>query len=76
MEQNYTQALDDIRKVANRWMFKNITLIVRITVAKTFLLSKVSHIAAILPTPSNHLCNIFDKVIYEFIRGTNSEGNL
>ena len=76
MEQNYMQALDDIRKVAYRWVLKNITLTGRITVAKTFLLSKVSHIAAILPTPNNHLCNILDNVIYEFIRGTNSEGNL
>ncbi len=76
MEKNYTLALDDVRKVANRWVFKNLTLTGRITVAKTFLLSKVSHIAANLPTPNNHLCNNFDRIIYEFIRGTNSEGNL
>ena len=74
MDKNYMQALDDIRKVASKWVFKNITLTGRITVAKTYLLSKVSHIAAILPTPSNHLCNSFIKVIYDFTRGKNSEG--
>ena len=52
MDKNYTQALDEIRKVASNWVFKNTTLTGRITVAKTYMLSKVSHVAAILPTPS------------------------
>ncbi len=37
MDKNYTQALDEIRKVASKWVFKNTTLIGRITVAKTYV---------------------------------------
>ncbi len=76
MDQYYTQALDEIRKAAINWVCKNITLTGRIMVAKTYMLSKVSYVAAVLPTPSKHLCDTFDKIIYEFIHGKNSEGNL
>ena len=76
MGKNYNLAVEKIRKVKNNCVFKNITLTGRITVAKTFMLSKVSHIASISPTPSKSVCDLFDKTIYNFILGKNPEAIL
>ena len=48
----------------------------KITVTKTFLLSKISHISAVLLTPFQSQSSIFDKDIYKYIRGWNPEGDL
>lgn len=36
---------------------------------KTFVLSKNTHITAVLLTPSPNKCKVFDDLIHDFIRG-------
>ena len=53
-----------------------ISIFGKITAAKTFMLSKISHIASVLPTPSTTICGSFDREIYEFIKRKKKKGNL
>ena len=41
----------------------------KLTVIKTLMLSKLSHIATVLPTPSKLYCKKFEKIMVDFIRG-------
>ena len=50
-------------------MYKSLSISGEITVVKTFVLSKISHSAAVLPPPTPKKCALFDDVIHDFIRG-------
>ena len=76
MHTNYDKGLEDIKKIANCWLYKYLTIFGKITVVKTYILSKISHIASVLPPPPLKTCKMFDKIILDFIQGTNSEGNI
>ncbi len=41
----------------------------KITVVKTFMLSILSHVATVLPTPNSRYCKKIEKIITDFIRG-------
>lgn len=58
----------------NNWTYKSLTIFGKITVVKTFVLSKISHIAKLLLIPTPKKCKIFDRIINNFICGKNSEG--
>ena len=66
---NYEAGLRKLEIVANDWRHKYLTIFGKITVVKTFMLSILSHVATVLPTPSNAYCKKFEKVMVEFIKG-------
>ena len=70
----YEKGLNEIRKLINNWMYRSLSIFCKITVVKTFVLSKITHIAAVLLTPSPKECKVFDDVLQDFIRGKNPEG--
>ena len=74
MYQNYEKALEDIRKVTHNWMYKYMTIFRKVTVVKSLVLRKVTHIASVLPTPSSMFCELFDEAINKFVQGKNQEG--
>ena len=69
MMNNYEAGLRKLEAVANDWRHKYLTIFGKITVVKTFMLSILSHVATVLPTPSNAYCKKFEKVMVEFIKG-------
>ena len=75
MNLNFDNGLKDIPKIANNWMFNFLPICRKITVAKTFILSKISQNAVVLPTPSQHRWSLFDEVIFKFDRDQNFEGS-
>ena len=66
---NYDEGLKKLEIVANDWRHKYLTIFGKITVIKTFMLSTLSHIATILPTPPVSYCKKFEKIITDFIKG-------
>ena len=52
--------------ISNFWSKVPMTLCGKITVAKTFLLSQIAYICAVIPTPERDF-RIFDKIISNFI---------
>ena len=57
----------------NNWMYKGLVIFGKITIMKTFVLGKISHIATVLPTPTLKKGNIFDDLNNNFIRGKTPE---
>ena len=69
MRTNYDEGLRKMEIVANDWRYKYLTIFGKITVIKTFMLSTLSHIATILPTPPISYCKRFEEVRINFIKG-------
>ena len=63
MDQNHEKALEDIRKVTHNWMYKYMTVIGKVSVIKSLVLRRVTHIASVLPNPPIKVCELFDDTI-------------
>merc|ERR1712082_202460 len=69
MMTNYDEGIKKLETVTNDWRHKYLTICGKITVVKTFMLSVLSHVATVLPTPNNKECKKIEKIITDFIRG-------
>ena len=69
MMTNYDEGIRKLEAVAHDWKHKYLTICSKITVVKTFMLSVLSHVATVLPTPNNTYCNKIEKIMTDFIRG-------
>ena len=49
---NYSVALDDAKKLILNWKKRNLTPFGKITILKTFILSKFNHLFGSIPSPS------------------------
>ena len=53
---NYNEGIRKLESVAHDWKHKYLTISGKITVVKTFMLSVLSHVATVLPTPNSAYC--------------------
>ena len=53
---NYNEGIRKLETVVNDWRHRYLTIFGKITVVKTFMLSVLSHVATVLPTPSKKYC--------------------
>ena len=53
---NYDEGIWKLETVVNDWRHKYLTIFGKITVVKTFILSVLSPVATVLPTPSKNYC--------------------
>jgi hypothetical protein len=67
MMTNYDEGIKKLELVANDWKHKYLTICGKITVVKTFMLSILSHVATVLPTPNSRYCKKIEKIITDFI---------
>ena len=65
---NWTSKLDNIKQLADRWSHRNLTLIGKIYIVKSELLSKIIYTATILPIPEDIVSKI-NKILYKFLWG-------
>ena len=68
LDLNTTRVIESIKKTVNFWEKINLSLIGRINVAKTFLLSQISYIATVLDI-SDADGEIINHIICNFVRG-------
>ena len=66
---NITEKLDNLRGTIKAWGCRNITPIGKIAVLKSLVLSKITHILQSLPSPSEDLIKVMEKMAYNFIWG-------
>ena len=66
---NYDEGIRKLEAVAHDWKHKYLTICGKITVVKTFMLSVLSHVATVLPTPNSTYCKKIEKIMSDFIRG-------
>ena len=64
---NIQDKIVEMNECANNWSFRFMTPIGRACIAKTLLLSKINHLAFILPTISTVVIKKIENVIYNFI---------
>lgn len=70
MEQlNFDNKLKRVQKEINHWLKRNISALGNITVVKSLLLSKFTHLVISLPKPSSQWKQQFQKTLYNFILG-------
>ena len=67
MEKNFDEKMDEIDNVINNWQYRNLTPLGRCCIAKTLLLSKLSHLAIVLPSLKSDKINIIERKLYNFI---------
>merc|ERR1712082_482325 len=66
---NYDKGIRKLESVAHDWKHKYLTISGKIPVVKTFMLSVLSHVATVIPTPNSAYCKKIEKIISDFTRG-------
>ena len=69
MDINYTMKLQEMKTILDCWIYRNLTVYGKITVVKSLVLSKVSHLALVLPNLSKRQIREIEKMIFHFIWG-------
>ena len=64
---NYNKYLPVITNTIKQWNNRYLTPIGKITIIKTFLLSKLTHLFTSLPTPSDAFIKKIEQQIYQFL---------
>ena len=64
---NFQSAKIDIIKTIETWNKRNLTPFGKITIIKTYLLSKLNHLFMSIPSPSNDFFKDISSILYKFI---------
>ena len=68
---NYVKALDQYDKLLNSWKKRNVTPFGKITVIKTFIMSKFNHIFSSIPSLPAHFFKTITKMPFDYIWDNN-----
>ena len=68
-EQNILPKIEKMEGTLKSWGFRNITPLGRVTILKSLVLSKITHILQALPTPPKQLLTTIEHLCFEFIWG-------
>ena len=63
----YTEKVNEIKREIGKWMFRNVSLQGKVTIIKSLLISKVSHLFATIPNPSPAIVNELNSVLFKFL---------
>ena len=66
-EQNILPKIEKMEGTLKSWGFRNITPIGKVTILKSLVLSKITHILQALPSPPKHLLTTIEKLCFDFI---------
>ena len=66
---NYNKAMSDLYKIVNQWGKRDLTPLGKITIIKTFLLSKFNHLFLTIPSPSQELIQQINFVLFKYLWG-------
>ena len=69
MHENYYLKIKEIEKCAESWKYRYLSPYGSICIAKTLLLSKISHLAIVLPSLSKKQLKTLEDKVYHFIWG-------
>ena len=67
LDLNFEHAIAQIKNIFNHWNKRYLTPIGKITVIKTFAISKITHLLATLPDPSENTLKRINKLLFQFL---------
>ena len=67
MDRNIDSKINEIRKLFNCWINRSLTVYGKIVVVKTLALSKLSHVALVIPCLNQNKINEIESLIFKFI---------
>ena len=70
VDENVKLKKDSILRTIAMWKNRNLTLVGKITVVKSLLLSQITHLISSLPDPSEKLINEISSILFTFIWGS------
>ena len=73
MNTNFNEKIEKMEEIFNSWNYRYLTPFGKVTVIKSLGLSKLSHIAIILPNPTKEMIKRIEKMFYKFLWGGGSE---
>ena len=69
---NFENKLNEMKKVLNAWSRRNLTRFGKITVIKTLVISKLTHLLMNLPDPEENFLKDLNLLLYNFLWGGKS----
>ena len=73
MDLNFQTKILSIQKLLSHWSYRHLTPFGKLTVIRSLALSKLSHLAMIIPNPSKQMFKDIDKILFNFLWGNKSE---
>ena len=73
MESNFTVKLEIIEKLLANWLYRYITPYGKITIIKTLALSKLCHVALVIPNPTKQMFKQIENIFFKFLWNNKSE---
>ena len=73
MQSNFNEKIDKIEKLLFTWSHRYLTPFGKVTIVKTLGLSKISHVALVIPNPNKDMLKRLDTLFFKFIWDKRSE---
>ena len=73
MESNFNEKLEEIEKMLGAWFLRYLTPYGKITVIKSLAMSKLSHIALVIPSLNKTMVKGVEKILYNFLWNKKSD---
>ena len=70
VEENLTPKKEAMMKICGMWKSRNLSLIGKITIVKTYLLSQLTHVLASLPSPNEKIMREINQILFSFVWGS------
>ena len=64
---NFDKAISGTKEIISYWSKRNLTPIGKVTVIKTFVISKLNHLLISLPTPSPSIVNTLNDMMFKYL---------
>ena len=73
MESNFEEKINKIKKLLFTWSYRYLTPFGKVTIVKSLGLSKISHIALVIPNPNREMLKKLNTLFFQFIWDKKSE---
>ena len=70
VDENVTLKKESILRTIGMWQNRHLSLMGRITIAKSLLLSQITHVMSSLPDPSEKITKEINKILFKFVWGS------
>ena len=73
MQNNFDEKISKIEKLLSSWSYRHLTPFGKVTIVKSLGLSKISHIALVIPNPNKDMLKRLNTLFFQFIWNKKSE---
>ena len=73
MEKNFWDKIEDIEKLLSLWFYRYLTPYGKVTIIRSLALSKLSHVALVIPNPTKQMFKKIESIFFKFLWNNKSE---